>query len=281
VAAAGVARRVGFRFVDIKACHGYLLHEFLSARTRPGRFGGDLAGRTRVLFSIIERVRQTYPDFHVMVRLSIFDTLPYKTSRDVGQPMPYEHLLPYRLGFGTCEGDPLEYDLTEGIELLKRLQAAGVIAANISCGSPYYNPHIQRPAIFPPSDGYQPPEDPLVGVVRQIHAARDCKLAVPGLPMVGTGYTYLQDYLPHVAQAVRRAGWIDMVGLGRMVLSYPELPADTLAGRATDRKKICRTFSDCTTAPRNSLPSGCYPLDAYYKQRAEAESLRGIKKTLG
>jgi NADPH2 dehydrogenase len=280
VMAAGIARDVGFQFVDIKACHGYLLHEFLSAWSRPGRFGGDLEGRTRLLFTIIGGIRETYPDLHVMVRVSIFDTLPYKTSREIGEPMRYEHLLPYRLGFGTREDDPLQYDLNEGIELLRRLKAAGVIAANISCGSPYYNPHIQRPAIFPPSDGYQPPEDPLVGVVRQIQAARACKAAVPELPMVGTGYSYLQDYLPHVAQAVIRAGWIDMVGLGRMVLSYPELPADTLGHGRTERKKICRTFSDCTTAPRSNLPSGCYPLDPYYKQRPEAEELRQIKGSL-
>ena len=44
VAAAGLARDVGFQFVDVKACHGYLLHEFLSAATRPGRFGGDFDG---------------------------------------------------------------------------------------------------------------------------------------------------------------------------------------------------------------------------------------------
>ena len=49
--------------------------------------------------------------------------------------------------------------------------------------------------------------------------------------MIGTGYSYLQDYLPHVAQAVIRAGWIDSVGLGRMVLAYPELLWDVLQGR--------------------------------------------------
>ncbi len=278
VAAAGLAREVGFQFVDIKACHGYLLHEFLSARTRPGRFGGDLDGRTRLLLTIIRRVREQYAELPAFVRLSIFDTLPYQTSREIGRPM--EHQLPYRVGFGVRETSPLEYDLSEGIELIQRLAAAGVAAVNISCGSPYYNPHIQRPAIFPPSDGYQPPEDPLVGVVRQIQAARACKAAVPNLPMVGTGYSYLQDYLPHVAQAVVRAGWIDLVGLGRMVLSYPQLPADTLAGSAMDRKKVCRTFSDCTTAPRNNLPSGCYPLDPNYKERPEATTLRQLKQAL-
>src|SRR6185369_925275 len=46
VVAARLARDVGFQFVDVKACHGYLLHEFLSARTRTGKFGGDLAGRS-------------------------------------------------------------------------------------------------------------------------------------------------------------------------------------------------------------------------------------------
>ena len=56
-----------------------------------------------------------------------------------------------------------------------------------------------------------------------------------------------------MAQAVVREGWADFVGLGRMVLAYPELPADVLAGRPLRRKKICRTFSDCTTAPRNGL----------------------------
>ena len=277
VVAAGVARDVGFHFVDIKSCHGYLLHEFLSARRRTGRFGGDLEGRTRLLLSIIGRVRDRYPDLMIVVRLSVFDTVPYATSKQVGRPMEYRQLLPYELGFGVDPKDPLQLDLTEPIELVRRLGAAGVVAVNLSCGSPYYCPHIQRPAIFPPSDGYQPPEDPLVGAARQIHAARQCKQAVPEMAMVGTGYSYLQDYVPHVAQAVVRAGWIDAVGLGRMVLAYPELPADSLAGGKLARKKICRTFSDCTTAPRNGIVSGCFPLDPYYKGLPEAEELRRVK----
>ena len=81
-----------------------------------------------------------------------------------------------------------------------------------------------------------------------------------------------------MAQAVVRQGWVDFVGLGRMVLAYPELPADVLAGRPLQRKRICRTFSDCTTAPRNGLVSGCYPLDEYYKESAEAEVLEKAKQ---
>jgi NADPH2 dehydrogenase len=280
VEAARLAAEAGYRFVDVKACHGYLLHEFLSARVRPGPFGGDFDGRTRLLRTIIERIHGEIPGLMIGVRLSVFDTPPYRTSRETGQPMPHEHLAPYEYGFGVDPHDPLTMDLTEPIELIRRLRDRGVVSVNVSCGSPYYNPHVQRPAIFPPSDGYQPPEDPLVGVARQIRAARACKEAVSDFPLVGTGYSYLQDYLPHVAQAVVRQGWIDSVGLGRMVLSYPELPADSLAGRTIQRKKVCRTFSDCTTAPRSHLISGCYPLDAYYKALPEAATLREAKQKL-
>ena len=277
VAGAKTANDVGYHFVDIKSCHGYLLHEFLSARARQGKFGGDLQGRTRLLRTIVGRVRDECPQMKVVVRLSVFDMPPFKTSREVGQPMEFNSLLPYQHGFGLSEDDPMAIDLAEPFELIEQLRSLGVVAINVSCGSPYYNPHAQRPAIFPPSDGYLPPEDPLVGVERQIQVARACKDRFPDLPMVGTGYSYLQDYLPHVAQAVVQAGWIDSVGLGRMVLSYPDMPADTLANGTTRRKAVCRTFSDCTTAPRNGLVSGCFPLDAFYKAHGDGAKLKEIK----
>ncbi len=61
------------------------------------------------------------------------------------------------------------------------------------------------------------------------------------------------------------------------MLSYPDMVADILAGQPLQRKRICRTFSDCTTAPRQGLVSGCYPLDEYYKQRPEAKDLEAAK----
>ncbi len=150
----------------------------------------------------------------------------------------------------------------------------------MSAGSPYYNPHLQRPALFPPSDGYLPPEDPLAGVARQVRATTLLKKDFPEMVLVGSAYSYLQEWLPNVGQRVVREGGADFIGLGRMVLSYPELPADVLAGRPLQRKKICRTFSDCTTAPRKGLPSGCYPLDPFYAARPEAARLRAAKETL-
>lgn len=276
VASARLASEIGFRFVDVKACHGYLLHEFLSARSRPGKFGGDLEGRSRILTTVIDRIHAEIPGLIVVVRLSVFDILPFKTSTEVGQPMESE--TPYEFGFGTSSDSPLNYDLDEPLKLISILKDKGVAAVNLSCGSPYYNPHIQRPAIFPPSDGYLPPEDPLAGVARQINVVGECKAAFPDLPFVGSGYSYLQDYLPHVAQAVVRDGKVDSVGLGRMVLSFPDLPACTLEDGEMKRKLICRTFSDCTTAPRNGIVSGCYPLDKFYKDMPEAKQLIQLKK---
>jgi len=97
---------------------------------------------------------------------------------------------------------------------------------------------------------------------------------------VGTAYSYLQEFLPHVSQAAVREGWVDSVGLGRITLSYPELARDVLQGRPLDRKRFCRTFSDCTTGPRNALPSGCYPLDNHYKKSEAGTQLRAIKAAL-
>jgi 2,4-dienoyl-CoA reductase-like NADH-dependent reductase (Old Yellow Enzyme family) len=122
----------------------------------------------------------------------------------------------------------------------------------------------------------------LIDVARQINAVRELKAKAPAnLVLIGTGYSYLQDYLPHVAQAVVRTGWVDMIGLGRMVLSYPTMLSEAMeTGRLTN-KLICRTFSDCTTAPRNGLISGCYPLDKHYSAKPEFQQLKAIKKATG
>ncbi|HKP86911.1 MAG TPA: NADH:flavin oxidoreductase [Blastocatellia bacterium] len=284
--AARIAQEIGFDFVDVKHCHGYLGHEFLSARARDGDYGGSFENRTRFLREIVEGIRASAPGLEIGVRLSAFDVVPFRPDpgnsspgkHGPGVPEPFENLLPYRWGFGVRESDPVELDLTEPKRLLALLAGLGILMVNLSAGSPYYNPHIQRPALFPPSDGYLPPEDPLVGVARQMEATRRLKQEFPNLVIVGTAYTYLQDFLPNVAQAAVREGWADIIGLGRMVLSYPELPWHLLTGRALERKRVCRTFSDCTTAPRNGLPSGCYPLDGHYKDSETGARLKQIKQ---
>ena len=136
---------------------------------------------------------------------------------------------------------------------------------------------MQRPALFPPVDGYDPPEDPLCGVARQIQATARLKAAFPNMVFVGSAYSYLQEWLPHAAQCAVREGLTDFVGLGRVALSYPDLPADVLSGAPLRRQSLCRTFSDCTTGPRMGLVSGCYPLDRFYAARPEAETVKNVR----
>jgi 2,4-dienoyl-CoA reductase-like NADH-dependent reductase (Old Yellow Enzyme family) len=285
VRTARLAQQLGFQFLDLKHCHGYLGHEFLSAFTREGPYGGSFENRTRFLREIVAGVRAEAPGIKLGVRLSVFDMVPFRpdpalsTEKQLGPgiPEPFDACLPYRYAFGTNREQPTEPDLTEAFRLMELLRGLGINFVNLSAGSPYYNPHIQRPAIFPPSDGYQPPEDPLVGVARQVAATRAIKERFPDFVIVGTAYTYLQEFLPQVAQPLVREGAVDFIGLGRMVLSYPELPYDVLTTGQMQEKKICRTFSDCTTAPRNGMVSGCYPLDLFYKQSPLRKELLKIK----
>ncbi len=275
VDAAALAWDAGFAFVDVKQCHGYLGHELLGARDRAGRYGGSLENRTRFLRSVIAGIRAKMPRLAIAVRLSVFDMVPFSQGAD-GVGMPETSASGYRHAFGLLDGD-MDTALEEPIAVLRTLEQLGVRWICVTAGSPYYNPHVQRPALFPPSDGYTPPEDPIAGVSRQIDATARLKRALPSLTFVGSAYSYLQEWLPHVAQYTVRRGMTDLVGLGRMVLAYPELPDDVLSGRPLQRKRICRTFSDCTTGPRLGLISGCYPLDDFYTQHPDGEKLRVLK----
>jgi 2,4-dienoyl-CoA reductase-like NADH-dependent reductase (Old Yellow Enzyme family) len=273
--AAVLAREAGFDFVDVKHCHGYLLHELLSARDRPGRYGGDLANRTRFLRSVVGEIRRRAPDLAIAVRVSVFDLVPYVAGDDgVGRAQTAP---PYPYAFGG-DGSGRGVDLDEPHAVFDMLRELGVGLVCTTAGSPYYNPHIQRPAYFPPSDGYLPPEDPLVGVARQLAATAQLAARHPDVRVVGSGYSYLQEWLPNVAQAVVGSDGAAMVGLGRMMLAYPELAADVLSGRPIDGRRLCRTFSDCTTAPRNGLVSGCYPLDPFYKEHPQRVALARAKR---
>jgi NADPH2 dehydrogenase len=287
VVAARIAREVGADFVDIKHCHGYLLHEFLAAHTRPGRYGGSFENRTRLLREIVQAIRASGNSIDLAVRLSAFDFVPFRPDpafTRAGRPGPgvpedFSGCLPYCYAFGVNPDCPVEPDLAEAFRFMALCGELGIKILNLSAGSPYYTPHLQRPAAYPPSDGYQPPEDPLIGVARQINVVRALKARAPaGMILVGSAYSYLQEFLPQVAQSVLRQSWTDVVGVGRAVLSYPAFLSDAVRTGRVDPRFICRTFSDCTTAPRNHLVSGCYPLDDYYKAKPEAQTLKAAKR---
>jgi 2,4-dienoyl-CoA reductase-like NADH-dependent reductase (Old Yellow Enzyme family) len=276
VRAAKMARDIGYQFIDFKHCHGYLLHELLGAKTRGGKYGGSLENRTRLMREVVDGIRAEAPGLAIVVRLSVFDVVPYRKG-PVGRGEPEVSSSGYPVGFGVIDDEAMDAALGESRQLLAMLRERGIRLICVTAGSPYYCPHVQRPAAFPPIDGYDPPEDPLRGVARQIDATARLKAAFPDLVFVGSAYSYLQEWLPNVGQYNVRNGLTDFVGLGRMTLSYPDLPADVLAGTPLRRKSICRTFSDCTTGPRMGLVSGCYPLDPFYLAHPDNSRLKEIK----
>jgi 2,4-dienoyl-CoA reductase-like NADH-dependent reductase (Old Yellow Enzyme family) len=277
VDAAALAADAGFDFVDVKHCHGYLLHELLGAVDRPGAYGGSFEHRTAFLRRVVDGIRARVDALAIGVRLSAYDVVPYEAGPDdVGAPVADASAVARYCFGGDASG--LGVDLTEAHAFLDLCRELGVGIVCITAGSPYYNPHVQRPAFFPPSDGYTTPEDPLVGAARMIAATTELAGAHPDVAVVGSGYSYLQQWIPHAAQHTVRTGGAASIGIGRGMLSYPHLAADVLAGRPLETGRLCRTFSDCTTAPRNGLISGCYPLDDFYKDLPERVELASIKK---
>ena len=120
--------------------------------------------------------------------------VPFRKS-DSGVGVPEQSDRPYGSAFGFLDSgaEDLDAALADARALLSLFESMGIRWVCITAGSPYYNPHMQRPALFPPSDGYLPPEDPLVGVARQIAATAGLKKDFPSLAIVGSAYSYLQE----------------------------------------------------------------------------------------
>lgn len=265
--AVGRAVRCGVDFVDLKQCHRYLLSEILGARNRTGEYGGSFENRTRFIRNIVTRTRSEYPDLIIATRFNAFDGIPYRGEGEefIGKPVPHE--LPLVNGFGMNPGNHLEEDTSEPIELAKRLKQWGVDLLNVSAGNPYACPHFVRPAEFPPVDGYHAPEHPLLGVLRHFRLTRLIQEAVGDLPVVGSGYSWLQDYSMQAGAANVRNGHAAIVGMGRATLSHPDFAIAVEQHGRMNRKQICRTFSYCTNLmrtkdhPLGQYPTGCPPFD--------------------
>ena len=255
VAAAKLAQRIGFQFIDVKQCHRYLLSELLSAKSRPGRFGGTLENRTRLARTIIGRIRAEVPGLVVATRLNVYDGVPPSARYSVAP------------GWGASDQNPLQYDLTEPMWWIGEMARLGVALVNVSMGNPYVTPHIARPFEYPPPDGYEPPEHPLRGVERHFRLSEQVQRAFPELPVVGSGYSYLQEYLFQAGAANVADGRITFVGVGRAALPQPDFAHQLLEHGRLDRKRVCRTFSYCTALMRSKhnelgqFATGCPPFD--------------------
>jgi 2,4-dienoyl-CoA reductase (NADPH2) len=237
VEASKLAYKSGFNAVDLKACHGYLVVELLSAKTRMNSdFGGEETSRRfRFLLEAIDRIKYEVPGIVVTTRLGISDL--------------------YRGGFGVDEkGEP---DFTEPLLLVDQLKLRGINLINITMGSPYFNPHVSRPYDNPLPGQDKPAEHPLEGVMRMINSTSLFQERFPDIAMVGSGWSYLRHYAPNAGASIIKNGQASFMGFGRNSFAYPSMPLDLMKNGMADPRKVCITCSGCTRLIRSLSPGGC------------------------
>jgi 2,4-dienoyl-CoA reductase-like NADH-dependent reductase (Old Yellow Enzyme family) len=268
VTAAGLALDAGFNSIDVKCVHGYLASELLGAKVREGRYGGSLENRARFVRNIIGKIREAYGNrLTIAVRMNAFDGVPYTKDPQTGLGVPMKFPVPYPHGWGVDAMNPLQADLTEVRQFVGWLKNWGVRLINLSLGSPYYNPHIGRPFERPDEGNYEQPEHPLLGVDRHFRIAGELQAAFPDLPMVGTGYSWLQKYAVNAAAHNLNAGRIRFFGMGRNALAYPDFARDALETGVLQESRMCKTLTYCTylmrqkNHPLGQFPTGCPPFD--------------------
>ena len=235
--AAAMAKEAGFDGADVKCCHKYLFSELLSAYNRPGRYGGSFENRVRVFVDSIQAAAvHRSRDFVIASRFGPYDCIPY----------PW--------GFAADRDDYTKIDWDEPDKLYKLMYENGVRLVDMTLGTPYYNPHVNRPY---DNGGYEPPEERLTGVKRLLDAAAHLKKTCPEITLIGTGYTWLRKFAPNVAAGAVSNGEIDAAGFGRMAFAYPDFARDILEGGGLDERKVCLTCSKCTELMRAMSCTGC------------------------
>lgn len=240
--AAVLAKEAGFDGVDVKCCHRYLNCELLSAYNREGKYGGSFEGRTRFLLNVIDRIKSRVgKDFIVATRLNVYDGIPF----------PY--------GWGMDKEDYRRYDLSEPMKLVGILQERNVRLVNMTMGTPYYNPHVNRPY---DAGGYIPEEHQLEGVARLINGIGEIKRAYPQMRIVGTGFSWLRQFSPNLAAGCLEKGMADFIGFGREAFAYPDFARDILQKGELDERKCCISCSKCADILRAGGTAGCVIRDA-------------------
>jgi len=249
---AKLAKKAGFDAVDVKSCHRYLLSELLGARTREGKYGGDYENRTSFLKDVVERIEDEV-GIEVAVRLNISDFLHYS------------------VGWGVNEQG--ELDLAEPLKLIRELKDRKVKIINVTAGSPYINPHINRPADGEPKK-YAPPEPPLLGVERLIKLTKEVQSNFEDLVVVGTGLSWFREYVPYVASGMVEKGYAKIIGLGRMAFAYPNFAKDIIESGILDRSKVCITCIRCAELKAHKKITGCAIRDREIYLKPYMEILR-------
>ena len=259
-----LAQACGFDGVDVKACHGYLIHELLfSYRRDDSRYGGSFEDRTRFLCQLVEKIGKEFPDLLVTTRLNVYD----------GVARPW--------GWGTASEGELdrwglvEHDLSEPAALIRKLKERGVELVNLGIGNPYYNPHLERPYDSPTAGGELPAQHPLELIAKNLEVTSELADQVSDVRLIGTGLSWLRQFYPYVASAMSEKGWIDSIGVGRGSLANPQFANHLLEKGKLAEDEVCITCSSCSQMMKDGVKVGCVVRDSqmyrpiYQKGREE------------
>ena len=253
--AAVLGYQAGFDGIDVKACHRYLFAELLAAFNREGEYGGSYENRTRIYKNSIKRAKDRLGGKAVIcTRLGIADVIPYPD--------------------GWCATENGEVDLTESLKLIGEINALGVNLVNATMGTPYYNPHINRPYNCN-IGGAAPPSEPLANLAAFIAHIGTAQKTYPHMTFAGTGYSYLRQFAINAAAYTLENNLAKVIGFGRGAFAYKGFANDILNG-FMDSRKSCLACSKCTEIMRAGGTTGCPIRDSevympIYKQYVKAK----------
>jgi len=186
--AAEIVSIAGIDAIELHGHEGYLLDEFKTAlwNKRTDKYGGDLEGRLRFSMEIIEAI---------------------KKGAGANFPIIYRYGLTHYLEGGR--------EIEEGLEIARRLEAAGVAALDIDAGcyETYYQAH--PPTTQPPGCNVD-----LAEMTKKV-------VNIPVMAVGKLGY-------PKLAENVLQEEKADFIMLGRALLADPEWPNKVKEGKTED-----------------------------------------------
>ncbi|MBS4535063.1 flavin oxidoreductase/NADH oxidase [Clostridium sp. D2Q-14] len=243
VEAARLSKKAGFDGIDIKACHGYLLGEILSAYNREGKYGGSFENRTRLMRDIVQRIRldKECKGLLLASRLNIYDALPYPD------------------GWGVSRTKGIKVDLEEPKKLIKLLAEDGVRLISTTMGNPYFIPHINKPYDM---GNYVPDEEVIISCNRLIKEIGEIQQSNPEVNIVGVGYSWFRQLAPYVGAGSLEKGLCKLVGFGRGSISYPNFARDIFKSGEMKLNRVCVSCSKCSEMKAKIGTCGCVVRDS-------------------
>lgn len=197
--------------------------------------GIDLQCPRNMLPEAVATVRERNPELLLATRLCAYEAI--------------------RGGFGVHADDYRKLDPSGPIHLVKRLRANGLDLLNVTCASPTLR-GAERGGRGR-SDAEPPDEHPLMTLERQLTLALALREAVPEMPVVGSGLSWLRQFVPQVAAGAIRDGMMDFAGLGRSALACPDAPAQIFLTGGMVPASTCMVCFACSQLSDDEQTVGC------------------------